>query len=415
MMNPTNIMAAVADRVLGHNPTSTRQQPKTHPTEKMKAIVWRGKFDMRYEEVPRPMVSEPHDILLKVTATTICGSDLHLYTGELPGMESGDIVGHEFMGIVVDKGQDVQLPIGTRVVVAFDIACGFCDFCKREEYTSCDTTNPSKVAETMFGHALVGVFGYGHMVGGYWGGQAEYVRVPFADLNCLPIPDDVPDEKALYLSDVIPTSYHACEMGEVKQGDKVGIWGMGPIGLAAARWAQILGASTVVCISGTEDRLDIARNLGCVVINYHEQDPVDTISKMFPQGLDVCIDAAGFRFAKSMVHKVQRALMLETDTPEIITECCKCCRKNGKVSVIGDYPGTCNSFPIGMIAMKHLRLESGQSPTQRIWKMALEKLRTGEYDPSFFVTHTMTLKDVPDAYKQFYNREGGMVKIFVRP
>jgi len=240
--------------------------------------------------------------------------------------------------------------------------------------------------------------------------------VPFADINCLPIPDDVPDEKALYLSDIICTAYHACEMGEVKPGDSVGIWGMGPIGLCAARWAQLLGARRVIAISGTEDRLDIAKDkLGIEVINYHEQDVLKTLKEMEPRGLDVCIDAAGFRFAKGMLHKIQRALMLETDTPEILTECCMAARQYGKVSVIADYSGVANSFPIGTIAMKHLRLEAGQSPTQRIWKMALEKLQSGEFDPGFLVTHNMRLADVPAAYKTFYNREDGMVKIFVRP
>jgi len=255
-----------------------------------------------------------------------------------------------------------------------------------------------------------------HATGGYSGGQAEYVRVPWAEINCLALPDSIPDDKALYLSDIIPTSYHACMLGEVKEGDVVGIWGLGPVGLLAARWCQLLGARRVIGISGTQDRLDLAqKSLGIDVINYNEKKVIEVIKQLVPRGLDVAIDCTGYRFAKGVGHKVQRALYIESDTPEVITECVTALRKFGHLSIIADYVGTSNNFPIGHIAMKHLYVASGQSPTQKYWRYCLEKLQSGEFDPTFLVTHELPLSEGPTAYQKFNDHDEGYVKVLLRP
>jgi len=334
----------------------------------------------------------------------------------MPDMHDGDILGHEFMGIVDEVGSEVKkLTRGQRVVVAFDIACGACDYCKREEYTACDVTNPSKLMEEMYGHRCAGFYGYSHLTGGVPGGQAEYVRVPFADFNCLPIPDDVPDEKALYLSDVVPTAYHACEMGKVGKGDTVAIWGLGPVGLMAAKWAQIRGAARVIGIDQVPERLTLAKqHLGIEVINFKEVDVCKELPRLVPNGPDVAIEAAGFEYAKTLLHKVERAVGLETDTADILTECINLVRKFGRVSIIGVYAGYANHFPIGAMMEKGLTMQGSQSPTQKYWKMALEKIQSGELDPTFIISHKIKLADLPEAYSKFYNREG-VIKIFARP
>ncbi|XP_055330893.1 uncharacterized protein LOC129583218 [Paramacrobiotus metropolitanus] len=410
-----NAAVNLADAVLGRKPVSSGpSEPIEDPTTRMSAVVWHKALDMRYELVPRPVICAPTDAIIRVTATSICGSDLHVYAGEVPGMNEGDIVGHEFMGIVEAKGVEVELPIGARVVVAFAIICGKCEFCQRGEFSSCSTTNSSRVQEQAVGHNSCGIFGFGALAGDYKGGQAEYVRVPFADLNCLPIPIDLLDEKALYLSDIIPTSYHAAR--DVREGDTVAIWGMGPIGLLAARWCQILGARRIVGISGTAYRLDVAhKKLGIEVINYNEQDVNRTLADMEPRGWDVAIDAAGYRFAKGVLHKVQRTLMLETDTSETITECCKALRPFGKLTIIATYVGLANQFPMGMFMFKNLTMRCGGTPIQKLWRYCLEKVLDGTLDPRFVVTHYMRLSEGPEAYKLMYEHEDNFIKALLRP
>jgi len=302
------------------------------------------------------------------------------------------------------------------VVVAFDIACGTCDYCKREEYTGCDTSNPSKLMESMYGHRTAALYGYSHLTGGVPGGQSEYVRVPFADVNCLPVPDDVSDEKALYLSDVVPTAYYATEMGEVSEGSTVAIWGLGPIGLMAARWCQIRKAGRIIGIDCVPERLALAKNrLGIETINFKEQDVLKTLDKMVPGGVDVGIEAAGFEYSTTIRHKIERAVGLETDTADILTEIITAVRKFGRVSIIGVYSGTCNHFPIGAMMEKGLTVRGGQSPTQKFWKMAMEKIRSGELDPTFILSHKSTLAAGPMLYEKFYNRTEGVIKVFLRP
>jgi threonine dehydrogenase-like Zn-dependent dehydrogenase len=385
--------------------------------ETMHALVWKGSKDVRYEEVPKPMLAHSKDIILKVTSSSICGSDLHLFAKEVQGMHDGDILGHEFMGKVVEKGPEVStLEIGDRVVVSFNISDGTCEFCQRGEFTACESTNKSKDLKDMYGHRLSGIFGYSHLTGGYPGGQAEYVRVPFADVNALKVPDEIPDDKALYLSDVLCTSYWATEMGEVKEGDIVAIWGLGPIGLLAAMWSIKRGAKSVIGIDNVPFRLEVAeRELGIHTVNFDKEKPTTWISNMFPRGVDVSIDAAGFRYSKSFMHSVARALGAEHDTPEILTEIFWSTRNFGRVSIVADYFGTANSFPIGMMMEKGLTVRGGQCPVQRFWKDILKQLERHEIDPSFIVTHRLKLSDGPHAYDTFFKKEEGMIKVFMTP
>jgi len=412
-----NFASKIAEKVLGEVPTSTAPRPLVDESRPMKALIWHNKYDVQYVEKPRPLITDSTDIILKITATSICGSDLHLYTGSMMGMHDGDILGHEFMGIIEEKGPAVtQFEVGQRVVVAFDIACGHCEYCLREEYTACDTTNPSKLMEEMYGHRSAALYGYSHLTGGVPGGQAEYVRVPFADYNCLAIPEDVPDDKALYLSDLIPTAYHGTELGGVKEGSTVAIWGLGPIGLIAARWCQIRKAKRIIGIDWVPDRLKIATDvLGIEVINLKEKDVVKTLQEMEPRGLDITIECAGFEYAKTWKHKIETAIGLETDSSDILNEMITCTRKFGTISIIGVYSGFTNHFAIGAMMEKDLTVKGGQSPTQKYWKMCLEKIRSGEFDPSFVVSHHGKLSEGPELYKNFYEKKEGVLKVFLRP
>eukprot|EP01118_Nematostelium_gracile_P011960 TRINITY_DN4314_c0_g1_i1.p1 TRINITY_DN4314_c0_g1~~TRINITY_DN4314_c0_g1_i1.p1 ORF type:complete len:419 (-),score=121.70 TRINITY_DN4314_c0_g1_i1:31-1287(-) len=411
-----NAIVRAIDKKLGKLPTSTPSQPLWDESRRMHAIIWNGKKDMQYVEKPVPMITDSTDIVLRVTATTICGSDLHLYTNAFPDMKQGDIIGHEFMGIVEEVGSDVQrIQRGQRVVVAFDIACGQCEYCQRQEFTACDTTNPSKLNEAMMGHKGAALYGYSHMTGGVPGGQAEFVRVPFADVNCLVVPEGVPDEKALYLSDIIPTAYHGVELADVKPGSTVGIWGLGPVGLLAARWAQLRGATTIIGIDKVPERLSLARQLGIHVIDFANQKVLDTIEQLVPGGLDCTIECAGFEYATTLIHKVERALNLETDTADILTEMFMATRKCGNVSIIGVYVGFANHFPIGTMMEKGLNVRGGQSPTQKYWNMCLEKIQSGEMDPTWLVTTHGKLSDAPSLYKKFHEKSEGVVKVFLRP
>jgi len=395
--------------------TSTPARPKLDESRPMHAIAWYGKKDVRYIQVPRPMITDQRDIILRVLATSICGSDLHMYSNATPEMAKGDILGHEFLGIVDEVGDQVKnIKKGQRVVVAFGIACGECDYCKRQEYTACDTTNPSRSMEKLYGHRICAIYGYSHLTGGVPGGQAEYVRVPYADVNCLPVPEQLPNDVALYLSDLIPTSYHGCELGDVKEGDVVAIWGMGPIGLLTARWAQLRKAKRIIGIDYVPERLEMARKeLGIEVINFKEQDTIRTVAEMCPGGVDVAIECVGFEYAKSWTHKIEMALGLETDTADIFTEMFTCVRKFGRVSVIGVYSGYANHFPVGAMMEKDLTIKCGQCPVQKYWDVIVPKLISGEFDPRFVVTTRGMLMEAPEMYKKFSERTEGVVKVFI--
>jgi threonine dehydrogenase-like Zn-dependent dehydrogenase len=417
-----NAAARVMDAALGKRSVAegTSSNPAVEQDEMMKAVVWNGAEKVSVEMVPKPAITHPKDVIVKVTACTICsGSDTHLYAGLITPTKPGSIMGHEAMGIIESKGDEVKnFQVGDRVVIAFDIACGECDMCQRKEFSACRVTNDSRMAERFFGHAPGAIFGYSAMLGDVDGSQAEYVRVPLADSTCFAIPDDVPDEKALYMSDVLCTSLHAVEMAEVKEGDTIVIWGLGPIGLCTARWCQIRGAKRVIAVESVPERIRLARHaLGIDVLdraNKTSDQVCESLLELVPDGADATIECAGFRYDQSLFHKMQRTLALETDTPEILQECFKITRPYGRVSVIADYIGTSNQFPIGMIMMKHLTVLSGQCPCQKYFPYVLEKLRDGTFDPSFMITHRITLDQVPDAYGHLYRQEDGWIKVFIR-
>jgi len=421
--NPLKMMETIrtaADELLLGNkerPTQVPTQPIWDEHKKMRCLVWNGKYDFQYVEHARPKITEPRDILLKITATTICGSDLHLYKGTFPAMRKGDIPGHEFMGIVEEVGHQVQqFHIGDRVAVAFCIVCGECEFCQREEYSGCSRNNPSKTSELMLGEPIMAAFGYSHLTGAIPGGQAEYVRVPLADNNCLKIPDELPDDKALYLTDIVCTGYHAAVMGEVKEGRTVGIWGLGPIGLMCAQWCKWLGARRIIGIDTVKERLAFARDvLGIEVLDFDNVDVVEKIHEMVGGSLDSAIDCVGFDFPQSWMHKLQMKLGFETDTPEICTEMFRAVRKFGNVALIGDYFAYANRFPIGAMMEKCLIVRGGQCPLQKYWKFCLEKLISGEIDPSLLVTHRGSLASAPRFYQMMSDQEDGIIKVFMRP
>jgi len=411
---------------LAYNPNlNTGKQEVAAPPDKpllsmnstMKAIVWRGKYDVRYEDVPRPLLTDQRDVILKITGTTICGSDCHLYSGAVTRMHSGDVLGHEFMGLVTEVGSLVKnVQLGDRVVVAFDIACGECAACKRQEYTGCLTTNQNDLQAAQYGQSTGVIFGYSHNTGGVPGGQAEYVRVPFADTNCLKLPEEIPDNIGLFLSDIIPTSYFGIENAEVKSGDVVAIWGLGPVGLLACRWAQIKGAAQVIGIDRVPERLELAKkSLGVDVINYDKTDVYKTLMQLYPNGVDAGLECVGSEYAKTLLHKTEMQLGLEQDTGDILSEIISCVRPFGKISVVGVYVGYTNHFPIGAFMEKGQTMRGGQCPSQRYWKDCLKYIASGEMDPRFTVTTYGRLSDAVELYKTFYAKEKGVVKVFLRP
>jgi len=361
----------------------------------MRANCWEGKRTVRVEQVPDPQILNRRDAIVKVTSTAICGSDLHLYNGLIPTMEKGDIVGHEFMGEVVELGPDVDnLKVGDRVVVPFTIACGNCWSCQKQLYSLCENSNPNAwMAEQLMGHSPSGLFGYSHMMGGFAGGQAEYVRVPFADVGPLKIPDGLSDEQVLFLSDIFPTGYMGAEMCDIQQGDTIAVWGCGPVGQFAIASAYLLGAERVIAIDRFPYRLRMAREKGkAETINYEEVGVYDTLMEMTGgRGPDACIDAVGMEahipgpaFA---YDRVKQALMQESDRPIALREAIMACRNGGTVSVVGVYGGLIDKFPMGAVMNRSLTIRSGQTHMQRYMKPLLERIQKGEIDPSFIITH----------------------------
>lgn len=388
----------------------------------MKAVVWLGSKKVACVTKPRPTLTHATDAIVRITYCTVCsGSDSHLYSGEIPTLESGAILGHEACGVVDEVGSEVEtLKVGDRVVIAFSVACGKCAYCQRGEFTGCDTTNDSKMFSEMYGgRPASAIFGYSQLVGDLPGSQAEFVRVPFGDTNCLHIPEGVPDEKALFISDVLATSLHATELGEVKEGDTVVIWGLGPIGLFAAVWARLKKAKSVVGVDLVPERLKLAQEqIGIQVLDRSGLSSAQVVSELqsmlSPNGADVAIDATGFRFSQTWTDTLQRLTGLETDTPEVLRECFMVVRKYGHVSIIADYIGTANRFPIGHIMMKHLTVRSGQCPVQRYWKFIMQQIEDGAVDPSIMVTHRLNgLEDLPGAYEKLFNKTEGCVKVLV--
>ncbi|KDR80368.1 hypothetical protein GALMADRAFT_1193819 [Galerina marginata CBS 339.88] len=403
------------------HPIEVAVHPEYNPSpdgSTMRALAWFGNKDVRMIDAPVPTITEPDDVIVKVTGTTICGSDLHLYHGEVLDLQKGDILGHEFMGIVDKVGPNVNnLVPGQRVVASFQIACGECDYCKQKLSSFCDKTNNSELQGKMYGQRDAGFFGYSHFTGGYPGGQAEYVRVPKGNVNLLPIPDGVPDEKALYLSDILPTSYHAVTDTGIAKGDVVGIWGLGPIGMYAAKWCQLKGASRVIGIDKVPERLAFARDkLSIEVLDFKEYSDVPKrLYELVPRGLDAALDCGTFHEPKSLAHKVQRMVQLETDSPETLNEMLVSVKKQGKCGLIAVYAGFANGVNLGALMEKGIRLiGNGQAPVHLYWKEILnDYIVTGKFDPTFILTHRVPLEDMPKLYDAFDKRVGGVEKVFV--
>ncbi len=389
----------------------------------MKALCWHGKKNVRVENVPDPKILNPRDVIIKLTATAICGSDLHLYDGYIPTMEQGDILGHENMGEVVELGSTVKnLQKGDRVVIPFTISCGQCFFCKKELWSLCDNSNPNaRTAETFYGYSPSGLFGYSHMLGGYAGGQAEYLRVPFADVGAFKIPDGIPDEKVLFLSDIFPTGYMAAENCDIEPGDTVAVWGCGPVGQFAIKSAYMLGAEHVIAIDQVPERLRMAEEHGkATTLNFADKNIFDKLKEMTGgRGPDRCIDAVGMEAhgtsPDAILDRVKAAAFLATDRPHVLRQAITACRKGGTVSVPGVYGGFADKIPLGAFVNKALTLKSGQTHVHKYMQPLLNRIQKGEIDPSFVITHRMSLDDAPHGYEIFNNKQDNCIKVVLTP
>ena len=389
----------------------------------MKANCWMNMKTVEVQEVPDPKILNQSDAIVRITSTAICGSDLHLYNGFIPAMEPGDILGHEFMGEVMEVGREVKnLKVGDRVVVPFPIACGKCWHCEHQMFSLCENSNPNAwMAEKLFGHSPAGIFGYSHLTGGYAGGQAEYARVPFADVGPLKIENGFTDEQVLFLSDIYPTGYMGAEMCDIKPGDVIAVWGCGPVGQFAIASAYMLGAERVIAIDRFPYRLRMAREkAGAETINYEEVNVLEALKEMTGgRGPDACIDAVGMEAHKpgllGAYDRTKQAMMLETDRPHALREAILACANGGVVSVIGVYGGFVDKFPMGSVMNRSLTIRSGQCHVQRYMKPLLERIRKGEIDPSFVITHRMKLDDAPEMYDTFSNKEDECVKVVLTP
>jgi threonine dehydrogenase-like Zn-dependent dehydrogenase len=389
----------------------------------MKALCWHAKHHVSVEEVPDPKITNPRDAIVKVTLSAICGSDVHLYDGYIPSMVDGDILGHEFMGEVVEIGHAVKnLSVGDRVVIPFPIACGKCFYCEDGMFSLCENSNPNAaLAEELWGYSPAGIFGYSHLLGGYAGGQSQYVRVPFADVNHVKIPDRLSDEQVLFLSDIFPTGYMAAEACAIKPGGIVAVWGCGPVGQFAIKSAYLLGAGRVIAIDRFPERLRMAREkAGAETINYEEMDVYETLIEMTGgRGPDACIEAVGMEAHSpglaGVYDRLKVSLMMETERPNALREAIKCCRKGTTLSVPGVYGGFADKIPLGAIVNKALTLKTGQTHVQRYMKPLLERIVAGEIDPSFVITHRVSLDEVPAAYELFTNKEDGCIKVVLTP
>ena len=389
----------------------------------MRAVTWHGTRDVRVDRVPDPAILNPHDAIVRVTSTAICGSDLHLYNGLIPGMRPGDIVGHEFMGEIVEVGRGCErVAIGARVVVMCGISCGRCWYCTHALFSACDNALPadSQVAlETAYGHAGASMFGYSHLYGGYAGGQAEYVRVPFADVGCLEVPADVPDEQVLLLTDVFPTGYMAAESCDLERGDTVAVFGAGPVGQLAITSAFLLGAERVIAIDAVPARLAMAAEQGAVIIDDRRGDVLARLAELTGgRGPDACIDAVGMEAHGTngtgliaAIDKAKQLTRLGADRPIALRLAIQACRKGGTVSVPGVYGGWIDKFPIGAAFAKGLRFTMGQTHFHRYGRPLLERVLAGDVDPSFIVTHRVTLDELPAAYRMFNDKVDGCIKV----
>src|SRR5689334_18204270 len=389
----------------------------------MRALVYHGKHDIRYDTVPDPTIEHPRDAIIRVTSTCICGSDLHLFDGFMMGMKDGDIVGHEPMGEVVEVGSEVKnLKVGDRVVVPFTIQCGECDQCKVGNFSVCERTNRNAdLARKMFGHTTAGLFGYTHLTGGYAGGQAEYLRVPYADVAPVKIPEGMSDEQVVFLSDILPTGWQAAVQCDIEPTDTVAVWGAGPVGQFAIRSAVLLGAEQVIAIDWLPDRLSMARAGGATTINFDEESVIERLNELtHGRGPDKCIDAVGMeahaaQHIDSMYDRAKQAVMAESDRPHVLREMMYVCRPGGTLSIPGVYGGLVDKIPFGMLMNKGLTVRTGQTHVNRWTDDLLRRIQEGQIDPSFVITHTVGLDEAPQMYKTFRDKEDGCIKVVLKP
>ncbi|MFO7565136.1 MAG: zinc-dependent alcohol dehydrogenase [Enhygromyxa sp.] len=389
----------------------------------MRALCWRGKGKVRVESVPDPKILNTRDAIVRVTSTAICGSDLHLFNGFVPTMERGDVLGHEFMGEVVEVGPEVEnLSVGDRVVVPFPIACGACEMCQQQLFSLCENSNPNAwIAEKLWGHSPAGIFGYSHMLGGFAGGQAEYVRVPFADVGPIKVPAGLSDEQVLFLSDIFPTGYMGAEMCDIQPGQTVAVWGAGPVGQFAIASARMLGAERIIAIDRYPGRLRMAQmHAGATdVIDYEEDDVQDALAELTGgRGPDACIDAVGLEAHGHGISyaydRTKQALKLESDRPLVLRQAIRACRGGGVISVVGVYGGFIDKFPIGSVMNRSLTIRSGQCHVHRYMRPLLERIERGEIDPSFIITHRMSLDEAPQGYDLFLNQRDECMKVVLQ-
>jgi len=389
----------------------------------MRANCWMGKTSLEVQNVPDPRILNDRDAIVKISSTAICGSDLHLFDGYIPTMKKGDILGHEFMGEVVEVGRAVDnLRVGDRVVVPFTISCGNCLSCQAGLYSLCENSNPNAgIAEKLMGYSPAALFGYSHMLGGFPGGQAEYARVPFADFGALKIDDDLPDEQVLFLSDIFPTGFMGAEMCDIQPGDTIAVWGAGPVGQFAMASAFLLGAERVIAIDRFPYRLERAKKTGAETLNYEEVSVPEALREMTAgRGPDACIDAVGMEahHSSTAMHaydRVKQATRLETERPHALREAIMSCKNGGTISIIGVYGGMMDKFPIGPLMNRSLTVRTGQCHVQRYTRPLLERIRNGDIDPSFVISHTMSLDDAPQGYLKFRDKQDECNKIVLKP
>ena len=389
----------------------------------MKALTWHGKGDMRCETVPDPKIEHGQDAIIRVTACAICGSDLHLYDGVIPSMKSGDIIGHETMGEVVEVGADNKaLKVGDRVVVPFTISCGQCFFCKRGWFSGCERSNPNaEMAAKLWGHSPAGLFGYSHLLGGFPGGQAEYLRVPYADVGPIKVPNGLTDEQVLFLSDIFPTGYMGAEFCEIKGGETIAVFGCGPVAQFSIRSAFLLGAERVIAIDTVPERLKMAADAGAITIDFMKEDVYERIQELtHGRGADACIDAVGTEphtagSFDSMLDRAKVALFLGTDRPHVLRQAIHCTRNFGIVSIIGVYGGFVDKVPMGSAINRGLTFKMAQTPVQHYLPKLMAHIEKGDIDPSVVITHRATLEQGPEMYKTFRDKQDGCIKVVLKP
>ena len=389
----------------------------------MRALAWHGKFDVRVDNVPDPTILNPRDAIIRVTSTAICGSDLHLYDGVIPTMMSGDILGHEFMGVVEETGSRSTLQTGQRVVVPFTISCGSCYFCQKQQFSACDNSNPvekQEISEKLYGHAMSGLFGYSHMTGGYPGGQAEYARVPFSDVGPIVIPDGMDDEQVLFLSDILPTGWMAAENAGIQPGDTVAVFGCGPVGLFAVQSAVLMGAERVIAIDHHPHRLELARRFGAEIVDFSQTKVVDALMEMTGGiGPDSVIDAVGMEAhgftPDNIVEVAKQKVMQGFDRGHALRSAIMSVRKGGRVSIPGVYGGYLDKFPLGAMMQKGLEIRTGQTHVQKYLPDLLRRIQDGQIDTTFLISHRLPLAQAPEGYKNFHDNQNEWTKVVLKP